>query len=181
MAGKSTVGELLAKRLDLPQIALDDIRWGYFEEIGYTHEASEQVVAQSGMSGLLAYWKPFEVYAVERVLAEHSNCIIDFGAGYTVHQDERLFSRVEKALAAYEHVFLLLPSPDEDESISILNKRMADLLKEAGQPEERILEVLAANEEFVRSPHNGRLAKHVVFTKGKTPAETCDEIIELIQ
>lgn len=181
MAGKSTVGELLAQRLDIPQIALDDIRWDYFDEIGYDHEATKEIVAECGMTGLMAYWKPFEVHAVERVLADHENCIIDFGAGYTVHDDESLFARVEKALAPFDHVLLLLPSPDLNESITILNERMAALLRDVGQPEERIPEVLAANEGFVRSPHNGRLANHVVFTEGKTPAETCDEIIKLIQ
>ncbi len=43
-----------------------------------------------------------------------------------------------------------------------------------------IPEVLAANETFVRHPANGRLAKQVVYTEGKTPEETCEEIVELI-
>jgi shikimate kinase len=178
MAGKSTIGRLLAERLGLEQIELDEVRWGYFNEIGYDEEESRRIVSEQGMLGLFAYWKPFEVHAVERVLADHSNCVIDFGAGYTVQTDEELFGRVEQALAPYEHVILLLPSSDLDESVGILNERLVALLREYEQPEERIPDVLKANEEFVRNPANGRLAKRVVYTGGKTPEKTCEEIVQ---
>jgi len=180
MAGKSTIGRLLSERLGLEQRVLDDLRWDYFNEIGYDEAETRRIVEKEGMTGLLAYWKPFEVHAVERVLAEHSNCVIDFGAGYTVQEDETLFGCVEKALAPYEHVILLRPSPDDEVSVRVLNERMARLLREEGQPEELIPEILAANETFVMHPANGRLAKQVVYTEGKTPEETCEEIMGLI-
>jgi shikimate kinase len=180
MAGKSTVGRLLAERLDIEQRILDDLRWDYFDEIGYDKDESRRIVEDEGMTGLLAYWKPFEAHAVERALADHSNCVIDFGAGYTVQDDEALFGRVEKSLAPFEHVILLLPSPDEEESVRILNQRMETLLREYEQPEETIPEVLAANENFVKHPANGRLAKLVIYTKGKSPEETCEEIVRLL-
>lgn len=181
MAGKSTVGRLLAERLNLEQRVLDDLRWDYFDEIGYDKEESRRIVEEQGMTGLLAYWKPFEVHAVQRVLADHSNCVIDFGAGYTVQEDENLFGRVEKALAPFEHVILLLPSPDVNESVRILNQRMETLLREYKQPEENIPEVLAANEHFVAHPANSRLAKLVIYTEGKSPEETCEEIVRLLE
>lgn len=181
MAGKSTVGRLLSERLELPQFILDDLRWDYFKEIGYDEEEARRIArSDAGMNGLLAYWKPFEVYAVERVLADHSRGVIDFGAGYTVQEDEALFGRVEQALAPYPHVYLLLPSPDIDNSIKILNERMAALLRKVEQPEESIPAVLEANEAFVRLPHNGRLAKKVIFTDGKTPEATCEEIARMV-
>ncbi len=39
-AGKSTIGELLAVRLGLSQVSLDDIRFDYFREIGYDEETA---------------------------------------------------------------------------------------------------------------------------------------------
>jgi hypothetical protein len=36
------------------------------------------------------------------------------------------------------------------------------------------------NEHFVRHPSNYALAKHVVYTKNKSPVETCDEILSLL-
>ncbi|MFZ0545788.1 MAG: hypothetical protein WAM60_10150 [Candidatus Promineifilaceae bacterium] len=178
MAGKSTIGRLLSEQLNIPQFILDDLRWDYFNEIGYDEDEARRIAtSDAGMLGLLEYWKPFEVHAVERILADHNNCVIDFGAGYTVQKDETLFGRIERALAPYKQVILLLPSPDLDESVSVLNQRMTALLREHNQPEERIPDVLKANEEFVRLPHNGRLAKRIIYTNGKTPEETCAEII----
>ncbi len=176
--GKSTVGTLLAEKLDLPRCELDKVRWGYYKEIGYSDEAASEIArSEAGMMGLLNYWKPFEAYAVERALADYEG-VIDFGAGHSVYEDETLFARVQKALAPYPHVILLLPSPDLDESVAIVNARFAEMVKkEVGQVSD---EVLRVNEQFVKHPSNQLLAKMVVYTKGKTPAETCAAILEML-
>src|SRR5690606_32472802 len=116
------------------------------------------------------YWKPFEAHAVERILSEHHNCVIDLGAGHSVYEDENLFKRVQTALSTYPNVILLLPSPDLDESVSILNER-EEFLREM-KPN--------INEHFIKHPSNHKLAKYIVYTKEKTPEETCDEILEFV-
>lgn len=169
-AGKSTVGELLSKKLDLPQISMDTLRFDYYKEIGYDEELAKRIRETEGMWGVLRYWKPFEAHAVERLLANHRDCVMDFGAGHSVYEDDALFARVQRALAPYPNIFLLLPSPDLDESIAILNER-----------EEFLLETKPnINEHFVRHRSNFELAKHTVYNKGKIPEETCDEIIGLV-
>lgn len=178
-AGKSTVAELLAEKLGLPHYALDDDRWEYYKEIGYDEaEASRIAHSDEGMIGLLRYWKPFEAHAVERVLQDHSGAVIDFGAGHTVHEDAALLARVQRALAPFPNVILLLPSPDLDESVAVLNARFSQLLHdEVGHVDAALLEV---NAHFVRHPSNTTLAKIVVYTNGKTPQETCAEILQRI-
>lgn len=178
-AGKSTVGRLLAEQLDIPQYALDEHRWDIYAEIGYDAErASEISRSDDGMLGLLRYWKPFEAYAVERVLVEQRDCVIDFGAGHSVYEDETLFARVQRAMAPFPNVVLLLPSPDLDRSVAIVNARFAQMLEKEGvPPDPAILEV---NAHFVRHSSNARLAKIVVYTEGKTPEETCAEILSAV-
>lgn len=39
---------------------------------------------------------------------------------------------------------------------------------------------LPPNEQFVRHPSNGRLAKQVIYTKGKTPEEICEELVDYV-
>lgn len=179
-AGKSTIAQLLAERLELPRVELDEMRWDYYDEIGYDQaEASRIVRSDQGMPGLLRYWKPFEAHAVERVLAEYRHCVLDFGAGHSVYEDDALFARVHQALSPYPNVILLLPSPDPDESTEILNARFARLLEEEiGEVDP---ELLALNEHFVRHPSNQRLAQRVIYTNGKTPEETCEEILQVIE
>jgi shikimate kinase len=169
-AGKSTVGELLAQKLSLPQVSMDDLRVGYYNEIGYDEENAKRRCEAEGLWGVYPYWKPFEAHAVERILADHRDCVMDFGAGHSVYEDEALFARVQRTLAPYPNIFLLLPSPDPDESIAILNER-EEFLREL-KPN--------INEHFIRHPSNYGLAKFIVYTKDESPEQTCDEIKRLI-
>ena len=169
--GKSTLGNLLADALDIPQCPMDQYRWDYYKEIGYDEEFARKLSEKIGFWALYMYWKEFECYAVERLLSEHSNCVIDFGAGHSVYEIGTHFSRVEKALQPYENVVLLLPSPDPDESVRILNERQGKK-----QPDE-----MDINEHFIRHHSNRDLAKIVVYTDGKTPEETRDEILSLVK
>ena len=169
-AGKSTLGKLVAERLNLPQCSMDEVRWAYYQELGYDEAVAKQREQQEGFWGLYQYWKPFEAYAVERLLADHTNCVIDFGAGHSVYEDEALFSRVQQILTPYQNIILLLPSPDLTEAVEILNDRH-EFLRDM-QPN--------INEHFIKHHSNRDLAKFVVYTKGKTAEETCDEILDLI-
>lgn len=174
-AGKSTVAALLAEKLNMPRYEIDEDRWTYYAEIGYDEAAAAQAARTEGSLGLLRYWKPFEAHAVERSLADHPGSVIDFGAGHSVYEDETLFARIQKALAPYPNVILLLPSPDLDESTRIVNERFSQLLmREVGRVDPVLLQV---NEQFVKHPSNHQLAKIVVYTKDKTPEQTTDEII----
>lgn len=178
-AGKSTLGKLLAEKVGLPHFVLDDNRWGYYEEIGYDIKMAAQIVESQGMLGLIRHWKPFEAHAVERAVAEYPNHVIDFGAGHSVYEDAALFGRVQQALVPIQNVILILPSPNLDESVAILNGRFTQLLqREVGEVDQ---ELLRLNEHFVRHPSNQKLAKWVVYTNGKRPEESCDEILQRLK
>jgi hypothetical protein len=169
-AGKSTLAKLLAERLGLPHYPMDAFRWKYYKEIGYDENLAKQICEKDGFLGLYWYWKPFEAYAVERILCEYSNCVIDFGAGHSVYEDDELFARVQQVLAPYDNIVLVLPSPDLDESVRILNERNGGFVRNG----------FDFNEHFVKHHSNHDLAKIVVYTEGKSPEETRDEILLLV-
>lgn len=169
-AGKSTVGKLLSAKLGVPQIETDELRWKYYAEIGYDAELARQKHDTEGFWSLYQYWKPFEAHAVERILADYTHGVIDFGAGHSVYEDDALFARIQRILAPFAHVVLLLPSSDPEESLEILNER-APWLRNM-QPN--------INEHFIRHHSNRDLAKHVVYTKGKTPEQTCEDVYRLV-
>ena len=178
-AGKSTLAKKLAKQLGVPRIELDEVRQRFYGEIGYDEKLASEIVGKEGMAGLLKYWKPFEAHAVERALEEYDNCVMDFGAGHSVYEDRELFKRVEKALKPYKYVIQILPSPDPDRSIEIVNQRFSELLiNEVGKIDN---ELLALNEHFVRHPSNGLLAKKAFFTEGKTARDTVQEILDWVE
>jgi len=159
------------KSMGLPRHSMDEIRWKYYDEIGYDWGIAKESHIKGGFWGLYRYWKPFEAYAVKRLLEDFRDCVFDFGGGNSVYDDDGLFEQVRELLAPYAHVVLLLPSPDPDESLQILESRgiySADEQREV-------------NEHFVRHHSNYDLAKYIAYTKDKTPEETCDEILNWIR
>jgi shikimate kinase len=170
--GKSTIGKLLAERLGIPQVSLDKLRYAYYAEVGYDESLAQSIRAMNGFPALVQYWKQFDAHAVERVLADHHDCVIDFGAGHSIYDDPVDFQRVERLVEPYQNVILVLPSPDREESIQILTERQQTLAPPADR------EIIGGLIRYhVMHPSDYRLAKRVVYTKNKTPEETAAEVI----
>jgi hypothetical protein len=175
-AGKTTVGKLLGETLGLPALELDNLRWGYYAEIGYDPEHAEQLRCEGGIKARGVYWKPFEIYAVERVLQDYpTSHILSFGAGNSVYDAPAHFERVRKALAPYPYIILLLPSVDANESLRVLSGRFHALVPDCS--DEDLKQVAEINCYFIEHPANARLATHTVYTADKSPAEICSEIL----
>ena len=176
-AGKSTVAKLLAERWGVRRICMDHVRWDYYREIGYEEAKQKEAYDRGGFAGMVAYWKPFEAHAVERLMGDveraGERCVVDFGAGHSVYEDPSLFERVRRAMEPHD-VVLLLPCADIEESTAILRDRR-DLIhpQQKGQPTD-------VNEHFLRHPSNVILAKFTVHTKDRTPEQTAEEIANLL-
>ena len=177
-AGKTTQSKLLGEALGMPSFDLDDIRWDYYAEIGYDPEQAEKIRDESGMEAIIAHWKPFEIYSVERMFQDYpSGHVIAFGAGQSVYDDLAFDARIQKALAPYP-VILLLPSLDVDECIALLNANIRT--SEPDLPDAFFDKIGEFNRYFVEHPSNARLARFTVYTNGKSPEATRDEILHLL-
>jgi hypothetical protein len=175
-AGKSTLAVLLARALGLEHHPLDPVSRAYYAEAGYDPEQDRRIRAEHGRAAQFAYWNSFSAHAVERILADHpTGSVIDLGAGHSVYDDPQRFARVAQALQPHPNVILLLPSPDPDESIAVLQARFTALMQAQGVTP--LPETLAMNAFFVRHPSNTRLAKITHYTQGQTPEQTCQEVV----
>lgn len=173
-AGKSTIGKLLAEQLQLPQISLDTLRWQYYREIGFDDELAQELRQKGGFVAVVAYWSLFNSHAIERVLADYADCVFDFGAGPIVFDNAPQQEQIKKALAPFAHIVRLSPSPDPAQSIQVLRARGSHLVGTNAQG-------FDWSAFFVQHEPNRLLATHELYTEGKTPTETCAEIISLIQ
>lgn len=170
-SGKSTIAELIYQRTFLPRRSLDELRWKYYAEIGYDRHIARERYVEMGFWGMYHYWKPFEAYAVKRLLEDFRECVFDFGSTHSVYEDGQLFEQVRGLLEPYPHVVLLMPSPDPDESICILDERNNYATDDQRE----------VNEHLVYHHSNYDLAKSIVYTKDRTPSETCDEVLTWVR
>ncbi len=168
-AGKSTVGKLCAQRLGVPTVAMDDLRWSYYAELGYSSQEADRRLKQGGFRAKYEYWKPFEIHALERLLQDQRNCVLHLGAGHSVYEDPALLTRAQRALGPFSNVVLLLPSADPELSIRILAERTQIATEDDWD----------FNAHFVRHPSNGLLANHVIFTEDRVPEQTATEVLSV--
>lgn len=164
--GKSTVGQLLANRLQLPFIDSSQRSAAYYAELGHSQEAVDQAWQEGVLEGYLHYQGPFEAHAVARLLQEESQGVFELKATQVAFTDPQLGARVQQALQPYRPIVLLLPSPDVEASIRLLEERGYVLY-----------EGVELTEHFVRHHSNHDLAKIRLYTKGKTPTESCAELL----
>jgi shikimate kinase len=172
-AGKTTVSTLLANRLNLPDIHLDKIKHALYAEMdGYDADHAVALRAEGGLEKMLPYVKPFEAALVESILQQYpEDHVIDFGAGHSVFEEANLFERVKTALIGFPYVIYLMPTPDIEEAVRLLNQRDLDV-GESGLPE--------MNRLFVTHPSNAILATHTFYNQHQTPEQTCDDIFRVI-
>ena len=173
--GKSTVSKRLSEKLNKSHISIDEIRFKYYEEIGYDKKTAEQLGKEKGFfNGVYRYWKPFELYAIKKILNEYSDCIFDFGAGHSVYEDDKMFQEAQETLNDFKNVILLLPSINSEESIEILSKIY--------KPEaENDVEMIDFIRHTIEHHSNNDLAKYVIYGgKRKSIDDLADEIISVI-
>lgn len=172
-AGKSTVGLLLADRLNLPSVSLDGVAEIYYNECNFGIAVFQSLRVEQGFLKTHRQWEPVRVHATERVIAEYGRVVLDLGAGHTHYEDPILFERVRQAISPCLDVILLLPSADLDRSMRLLREQCL-----SERDTDWIHDGYDFIEHWVKDSCNHDLATLTIFTEGKTPIETCQEIID---
>ena len=172
--GKSSVSKKISEKLNKSHISIDEVRFKYYEEIGYDKITEECLKKEKGfMKGVYLYRKPYNLYAIKKILSEFSNCVFDFGSMHSVYEDEKMFQEAKEALTDFANVFLLLPSQNKEESIKILSEIYTP--KAEDNPE-----MIDFIRHTIEHHSNYDLAKHIIYGgKLKSIDVLADEIITL--
>jgi len=168
-SGKSTIAQIIAKKISKLNISLDIAGYEFIKEI-YNKKDEDLYKEYLNTQEFMKWFdltRKYEAYVVERALYEYDNCIIDFGAGHTVYNDKKNSTKITKLLKPYKNIFLLFPTENIDKSVEILMKRYEFPLH------------IATGEYLIRHKSYFQLSKYIIYTEGKTPIETADEIISI--
>lgn len=172
--GKSSVAKLLAKRLNLKHVRIDELRQEYFAKLGIIHEELMQLEATIDEYDFYRYCSRLELPMMEAVLSEHQNCIFDCGGGNAVYSSDKENQDFAALIAKFPNSFLLLPAPDLYESMMVLNERA---YRYKSRDHTFSLDELKMNSDLIKFHLDTPVANHVIYNADKTPEEVCDQII----
>lgn len=174
-AGKSTQGKLIAKALNRQSVSLDRIAEDYYKANGFGRSQFDKTKNEKGFLAAYRQWWPSLAFAAQQVVKDYTNCIIDFGAGHSHYEDKSLYTEVKESLAGCQHIILLLPTEDLDRSVSLIKDRSIDQ-----RDMDWVFNGYDFIERWVKDDCNHALATVTIYTDGKTPEETCEEILKAI-
>ncbi len=169
-AGKSTISKMVAENLSLPSYSLDEEEH-LAASLGYDVDHYKQMEEDVGLHQAYEYRRGFYDRLVPLFLASHDEGVLDLGGGHPIVPDPVKQETIKKVLQPYENIFLLMPTEDPDESLKILRERNQ---LAADEPDLNELYFQGGNRTF------WDIAKFPVYTNGKTPEQTLDEILKKI-
>jgi shikimate kinase len=165
-AGKSTLARLLSDELGQPRCSYDEVKERYWSKLGLTKERAQAIHDEQGIYAMVSYMNEFKSQILGPIIADHPGHIIDLGGGAQCFDKPHQLERARKVLDPIINVFLLLPSTD-----LATNIRSLPGLKEN----------YPINAYLIMHPTNEIFAKKMIYTSGKTPTETMQEIIRVVE
>lgn len=172
-AGKSTIGRIISEALSKELYSLDRHRDELYAPYSYDPAVAQKIRDEQGLWAFYTHWSFFEYKAVSHVLQnarhpgdEFHGKILDFGAGHSVYEKPEELATIEAYMKPYPNVFLILPCEDKEEAKKIMEARRGH--------------ELGLNRHFLGHESNERLAKHVIFTTGRTPEESSEEVLKIL-
>lgn len=175
--GKSFIAEKLSITTGLCNHPVDKLKWYYRHQNGYNLSKSTQILKTQGFEALIEHAQYyFGAKEIKHLLRKFKG-IVDLGASDTHCQDLTRLQELNTVLSPFRNVFLILPLEDEQKSIEILEDRLKKRYKNDPLKKPIIQSYLKMNEVFVKSESAKMLAKHIVFTEGKSIDHILQEIL----
>lgn len=161
--GKSTISELLARKLEMSAISIDAKKDELLQSLPkYSFEKQLQIRRKYGFSAEAKYLLPYLNLTLNNILDSLRNpVIIDMGALSTMGLDATSISKLRQ----YKNIILL----KSDNLDSILKRREVALNSDLGQ----------IYLETHRNPNNEHLCTQVINVDNKSPEKIVEEILEL--
>ena len=162
--GKSTVSEILSKKLNIPVVSVDAYKDEVLlEDPNYNFDKQLEIRKNQGYIGEMNFLTPYVNKALSRILDNISfPQIIDISSLNTINENKQLISKIRK----FKNVILLYSKSNEE----ILRRRNIDINSELGQIYLKTL----------KNPIDKKICTKKINVDSKTPEEITKEIIMTI-
>ncbi|WP_431711392.1 shikimate kinase [Glutamicibacter uratoxydans] len=175
-SGKTTVAQLLARRLGCPLVDLDAVAEPYYAEAGWSMRRLSERIARDGRVAAERAWEPARAHAVQRAIEDHPGSVLALGAGHGSFHSPQAQAVVARALGQVESVVLLLPSRERALALRILRERC-----KASKGTDWISEGHDFLAEWHDDPFTRQLASTTVYTANQTPAQSAAAVLAACQ
>ena len=164
-AGKSTQAKLLSQTLGQRRCSYDEVKGGYRTKVGFSGEIARSINEEHGLYAMISYMNEFKSQMLGPIINDHPGHVIDLGGSAQCFDEPQQIERARQVFDPIPDIFLLLPSQDLATNITSLPGLKEDY---------------PINAYLIMHPTNALFAKKTIYTLGKTPAETMQEIVSLI-
>lgn len=176
--GKSSVARLVVDQLNLTLRSLDETYYHYLRQFPGYNSALENEIGNWDLVSPLR--QPYDLFVVEKFLTDRSLdlriCTLELGVSHSLYKDRIYLDRIKRIFMPYPNIFLLIPSPDIEESLSELLRRIRlHGIKGRNLSDEAVNQI---NRYALEVSSNYELAKFIIHTKGKSPEETAKNVLE---
>lgn len=175
--GKSTISKHLSQNTGLKNFPIDKLKWFYRFKNGYDLIESSNRLLYGGFEALIEYASNFfGPKELSEILCSF-NGIIDLGATDTHSTDANRLQEIEMLFENHNNIFLILPYECNEHSHQILSERLRKRYKYDELKKTVIDSYIKKNKEFLESPTNRSLAKHIIYTNDRSYDAIVEEII----
>ncbi|MBD3636413.1 MAG: hypothetical protein HUJ25_03650 [Crocinitomicaceae bacterium] len=175
--GKSSIGKEVSVLTGWKNYPVDKLKWYYRYKNGFDGVKSSTILQSKGFDALVSYSQKYFGIQELRDLINNFSGIIELGASDTHRNDLNYIRDINKLLEPYPNIFLILPYEDEDLSIEILTKRLRSRYHLDPLKSGVLMSYINKNLEFIRSPQNLLLAKHIIYTNDRPFHQIAQEIV----
>jgi len=169
-AGKSTVGPLVASALDVEFVDADEASIPYYEEAGWPLTRFGDLIEVAGYERAHLAWEEALAYAAPRLLRDHRDAVIAFGAGHTHVTTPARRAIIRRTLQ--EHTVVLL-RPAQDPAVSVAELRSRCV---AGKGLDWIRDGVDWLDRWSRDGLDDHLATQTVYTIGRSPTQVASDV-----
>ena len=121
--GKTIVSKLLAERLNISNVSMDDVLLGYFIEVWFDENHWKLIAEKLGKPAAYRYLKVLGSYGVKRILEDNKDCVFDFGGGCNRSRRSRLAPFKHKKSRPLGGGSRILVSPRQQNQASLRRRR----------------------------------------------------------